>query len=176
MIRNPLASLAALSDAHRFISDAWAILRARSEIHIGELHGSLFHRRCNAPEKSVAQWYDMQGTLQGMTKFPGRSWCDLILRPGHTPQSEKIIAWAKWECRRGSRKPPALIEGIPTTYQNPLQEPIDAKRPCNRMATTRRFESLRCVGSASLVLLDGGSRRRAVGGQAAFPRVHNRDS
>jgi GNAT superfamily N-acetyltransferase len=102
MIRAEVVSPAVLADARRLITEVWPVYGPASEMHVGDLYWALFHRRFHGDESPVALWYDAAGALQGMTLFPGQTWCDIVLRPAHLASSlgEEIVAWAVRECRR----------------------------------------------------------------------------
>jgi ribosomal protein S18 acetylase RimI-like enzyme len=76
-------------------------------MHVGDLYWGLFHRDSSNLDDPVALWHDLGGALQGMTFFPGRAWCDIILRPPHfaSSLSEEVIAWVVRECRRKNPQP-----------------------------------------------------------------------
>jgi ribosomal protein S18 acetylase RimI-like enzyme len=76
-------------------------------MHVGDLCWGLFHRRPADLDGPVALWHDAAGALQGMTFFPGRTWCDVVLRPAHFASSlgEEMVAWAVRECRRKNPRP-----------------------------------------------------------------------
>src|SRR3954454_1652666 len=95
MIPTEVVPLAVLASAHRLISEVWPVYGPGSEMHVGDLYWSLFHRRLGGPGSPVTLWYDAEEALQGMTLFPGPTWCDIILRPAHfdSPLSEEIVTW-----------------------------------------------------------------------------------
>jgi ribosomal protein S18 acetylase RimI-like enzyme len=76
-------------------------------MHVGDLYWALFHHRLRDPENPVALWYDAAGALQGMTLFPGQTWCDIVLRSAHfaSSLSEEMMAWAVEQWRRKNPAP-----------------------------------------------------------------------
>jgi ribosomal protein S18 acetylase RimI-like enzyme len=107
MTRADVVSPAVLADAQRLISEVWSAYGPASEMHVGDLYWALFHRRLRDLGAPVALWYDTDGALQGMTLFPGQTWCDIVLRPAHfaSSLSEEMVAWALRECRRRNPQP-----------------------------------------------------------------------
>jgi ribosomal protein S18 acetylase RimI-like enzyme len=100
-----------VAEADRLIREVWPVDGPGSEMHIGDLYWSLFHRRLRDPENSVALWYDSDGGLQGLTLFPGPTWCDIICRPAHLASSlgEEMIAWAVRACHGKNPQPTAPL-------------------------------------------------------------------
>jgi GNAT superfamily N-acetyltransferase len=107
MMRAEGVSPAVVADADRLFREVWPVYGPGSEMHVGDLYWSLFHRRFHDLDDPVALWYDADGTLQGMTLFPGRTWCDIVVRPTHFASSlgEEMIAWAVRECQRKNPQP-----------------------------------------------------------------------
>jgi ribosomal protein S18 acetylase RimI-like enzyme len=107
MMRVDVVSPDVLADARQLITEVWPVYGPASEMHVGDLYWALFHRRLRGHESPVALWYDAAGALQGMTLFPGQTWCDVVIRPAHlaSPLSEEIVAWAERECRRKNPQP-----------------------------------------------------------------------
>jgi ribosomal protein S18 acetylase RimI-like enzyme len=107
MIGAEVVSPSELASAHRLIREVWPVDGPASEMHVGDLYWSLFHRPLRDPESPVALWYDAAGALQGMTLFPGQTWCDIVLRPAHFASSlgEEMVAWAVEQWRRKNPAP-----------------------------------------------------------------------
>lgn len=107
MILAEVVSPRVLANAHRLIREVWPVDGPGSEMHVGDLYWSLFHRRFTDLDDPVTLWHDSEGALQGLTLFAGRTWCDIVLRPAHfaSSLSEEIIAWAVRECRRKNPQP-----------------------------------------------------------------------
>jgi GNAT superfamily N-acetyltransferase len=107
MRRAEVVTPAVVAQVRRLIQDVWPVYGPGSEMHVGDLYWSLFHRRLPDLENPLALWHDADGALQGMTLFPGRTWCDMVLRPAHFASSlgEEMIAWAVREFQRKNPQP-----------------------------------------------------------------------
>ena len=128
---------ALLTDAHRFISEVWPLHGPGSEMHVGDLYWGLFHRHLRDRQYPVRLWHDADGVLQGLTVFPGPTWCDIILRPAHYASSlgEEIIAWAVRECLRKDPQPTEpLVLRIGRRVTSPGRLAFLARRGFERMS------------------------------------------
>jgi hypothetical protein len=107
MMRAEIVSPSVVADAHRLILEVRPVYGPGSEMYVGDLYWSLFHRRLRDPKKPVALRYDTDGVPEGLTLFPGPTWCDIICRPAHLASSlgEEMIVWAVRECHRKNPQP-----------------------------------------------------------------------